>query len=62
MIDQVIKSLTAAIAIVSLSAAAQAHPGHFVEAAGHSHWLELAAVAGVALIATVWIVRASARR
>ncbi len=34
-----------------LAAPALAHPGHMTEAAGHSHWLGLAALGGALFVA-----------
>lgn len=48
---------------VAPAAAALAHPGHVAaDGYGHTHWLAIAAVAGIAAIgAAVWLRRRSRR-
>ncbi len=46
----------AALPLVLAVAPASAHLGHVGEAAGHSHWIGLAALAGAAAIAA-WIAK-----
>ena len=41
--------LTALLILISTPAAA--HPGHFAELAGHSHWIALGALAAAGLLA-----------
>ncbi len=38
---------------LTTAGAAQAHPGHLVDAAGHNHWVAGAAI-GAAIAAGVW--------
>ncbi len=40
-------------AAITLAAPAFAHPGHVEEAAGHTHWLAVAA-AGAAIVIGLW--------
>lgn len=40
-----------AVALILLPSLAHAHLGHLGEAAGHSHWVGVAALAGAALVA-----------
>lgn len=47
-------------ALIAAGSSAVAHPGHFAEMAGHSHWLEYAAIG--AFIAFVCVSVALARR
>ena len=46
---RILTILTAALA----ASAAQAHPGHLAEAAGHNHWLGAAAI-GAAIAIGLW--------
>jgi membrane protein implicated in regulation of membrane protease activity len=52
----------AALPLIVFAVPALAHPGHVAEAAGHSHFLALAAFAGAAGVAALGIVRRLARR
>lgn len=58
--------ITAAVAAPVFSAAAVAHPGHVVEAAGHAHWLEygalIAFVSLAAVAAIAWRRRSAPKR
>ena len=40
-------------ATILMASAAQAHPGHLIEAAGHDHWLGAAAI-GAAIAIGLW--------
>lgn len=53
------KKLAAILA--ALPATAMAHPGHYAETAGHTHWLALGAL-GLAGLITVAAARAARRR
>lgn len=46
------KPLSILLAIIAAGRAA-AHPGHLAEAAGHNHWIGLAAI-GTAVAVAVW--------
>jgi hypothetical protein len=54
------KKLAAILA--ALPASALAHPGHYAEAAGHSHWLAAAALAVAGLITVAAVAGVLARR
>ena len=41
------------LALLLIGGAAQAHPGHLAEAAGHGHWLGAAAI-GAAIAIGLW--------
>jgi hypothetical protein len=59
-----IRTITCAILLAVVpAAAALAHPGHVAaDGFGHTHWLAIAAVAGIAGIgATAWLRRRSGR-
>ncbi len=45
--------MPAAFILVTLPATASAHPGHLVEAAGHTHWVAGAAI-GIAVLVGLW--------
>ena len=51
-----------ALPVLVLAAPVFAHPGHIAGAAGHSHWLALAALAAAVAIAAVGIARVALRR
>jgi len=54
-----VKKLAAILA--ALPATALAHPGHYAEAAGHSHWLALGTLSLAGLIAAIGVFRAVRR-
>ena len=54
------KKLAAVLA--ALPVPALAHPGHYAEAAGHSHWLALGALALAGAITGVALIRAARKR
>ena len=45
--------ITIPLTLCLLGSAAQAHPGHLIEAAGHDHWLGAAAI-GAAIAIGLW--------
>jgi EamA domain-containing membrane protein RarD len=54
------KSLIAIVAVLT-AAPALAHTGHVVEAAGHNHWIAVAA-AGLAAAVALWAVAKGRRK
>jgi Family of unknown function (DUF6732) len=52
----------AALALVLLPGAAQAHVGHLGDVAGHSHWIGVAALAGAAALAGVAALKGRRKR
>lgn len=48
------KTTLLATLIAALPGAALAHPGHVVEAGGHTHWVALVILGGLGLALAVW--------
>lgn len=48
------KTRLLATLIIAIPGAALAHPGHVVEAGGHTHWIAFAILGGLGLALAIW--------